>query len=93
MFFLLPMALAIMWLSWPVFVEAYVRHEISADAGGLVRWPVKFLIPAGFFLLALQGVSELIKRFAFLLGLIPDIPEKHDVPMELAIARGEEPVK
>ena len=92
-FFLLPMALAIMWLSWPVFVEAYVRHEISADAGGLVRWPVKILIPIGFLLLALQGVSELIKRIAFLLGLIPDPVETHEVPMELAITRSEAEAK
>ena len=85
-FFLLPMALVIMWLSWPVFMDAYTRHEMSGDAGGLVRWPVKLLIPVGFFLLALQGVSELIKRIAFLLGLIPDPVEKRDVPVALAIA-------
>lgn len=72
LFFLLPMALIIMRLSWPVFVESWVRHEISGDAGGLVRWPVKLLMPIGFFLLAAQGVSELIKRIAFLRGLIPD---------------------
>jgi TRAP-type mannitol/chloroaromatic compound transport system permease small subunit len=88
-FFLLPMALVIMWLAWPVFMDAFTRHEISGDAGGLVRWPVKLLMPVGFFLLALQGVSELIKRVAFLLGLIPDPAEKHDVPVELAIARSE----
>ena len=70
--FLLPMAILIMWLSWPMFVESYVRHEISGDAGGLLRWPVKLLIPLGFLLLTLQGISELIKRFARLRGLIPD---------------------
>lgn len=77
LFFLLPMALLIMWLSWPMFMDSYVRHEMSSDAGGLLRWPVKLLIPAGFFLLALQGVSEVIKRLAFLLGLIPDPTVKH----------------
>lgn len=88
-FFLLPMALVIMWLAWPVFMDAYTHHEISGDAGGLVRWPVKLLMPAGFFLLALQGLSELIKRIAFLLGLIPDPVEKHEVPIERAIAPAE----
>lgn len=76
-FFMLPMTLFIMWLSWPMFVESYRVHEVSADPGGLVRWPVKLLIPVGFFLLSLQGVSELIKRVAFLMGLIPDPAEKH----------------
>lgn len=83
-FFLLPMALVILWLAWPVFMDAYTHHEISGDAGGLVRWPVKLLMPAGFFLLALQGLSELIKRIAFLLDLIPDPGEKHEVTAELA---------
>jgi TRAP-type mannitol/chloroaromatic compound transport system permease small subunit len=71
-FFLLPMSLLIMWLSWPVFVNAWVSHEISSNAGGLIRWPVRLLVPVGFFLLSLQGVSELIKRVAFLRGRIPD---------------------
>ncbi|MFY7959157.1 MAG: TRAP transporter small permease subunit [Elsteraceae bacterium] len=71
-FFLMPMALIIMWLSWPLVVEAYVRHEISGDAGGLLRWPVKLLIPVGFALLVLQGVSQFIKLVAFLLGRGPD---------------------
>ncbi len=79
-FFLLPMAIVIMTLSWPMFVESFVRHEISADAGGLLRWPAKALIPAGFLLLSLQGISEIIKRIAFLLGLIPDPSEKHRDP-------------
>lgn len=71
-FFLLPMAILIMTLAWPVFVESWIRNEFSTDAGGLIRWPVKLLIPVGFFLLALQGASELIKRVAFLMGLIPE---------------------
>jgi len=78
LFFLLPMALLIMWLSWPVFIESYTRHEISSDAGGLLRWPVKLLIPAGFLLLVLQGISETIKRAAFLAGRIPDPGAKDD---------------
>lgn len=92
-FFLLPMALVIMWLAWPIFMDAYTHHEISGDAGGLVRWPAKLLIPVGFFLLALQGMSELIKRIAFVVGLIPDPVEKHEVPAELAIAHSEDEAK
>ncbi len=80
LFFLLPMALIIMWLSWPMFKNAFVMHEISGNAGGLVRWPARLLIPMGFFLLAAQGLSELIKRVAFLMGLIPDTVEKHQDP-------------
>ncbi len=84
-FFLLPMALIIMKLSWPMFLDAYTRGEISGDAGGLIRWPVKILIPVGFLLLALQGVSELIKRVAYLRGLSPDPAEKPEDPaIELA---------
>lgn len=70
--FLMPMALVILWLSWPMFMLAWTGNEVSADAGGLVRWPVKLLIPVGFALLALQGVSEIIKRVAWLRGMIPD---------------------
>lgn len=88
--FLLPMATYIVWLSWPILMNAWNSNEVSASAGGLIRWPARALVPAGFFLLALQGVSELIKRVAFLQGLIPDASEKHEVPMELVIARGDE---
>jgi len=71
-FFLLPMALIIMALAWPLFLESWTRNEYSTDAGGLIRWPVKLLIPTGFLLLVLQGLSEIIKRVAFLIGLIPE---------------------
>lgn len=89
LFFLLPMAMYITWLSWPIFMNAWNSNEISGSAGGLIRWPARLLVPAGFCLLSLQGISELIKRIAFLQGLIPDPLEKHDVPLELAIARDE----
>ena len=79
-FFLLPMSLFIMWLSWPIFMNAWTSGEISGSAGGLIRWPVRLLVPLGFFLLSLQGFSELIKRIAFLMGLIPDPVEKHKDP-------------
>jgi TRAP-type mannitol/chloroaromatic compound transport system permease small subunit len=76
--FLLPMALIIMKLGWPVFLDSFMRHEMSSNSGGLIRWPVKLLIPVGFFLLSMQGISELIKRIAFLMGLIPDpVPRHH----------------
>jgi TRAP-type mannitol/chloroaromatic compound transport system permease small subunit len=81
-FFLLPMALTIMWLSWPVFIDAYRSHEVSSNAGGLVVWPARLMVPAGFLLLVLQGFSELIKRVAFLRGLIPDPSEKHEGPSD-----------
>jgi len=76
LFFLLPMAFIIMWLSWPVFVDAYVRNEVSTNAGGLIIWPARIMVPIGFFLLIVQAFSELIKRIAFLKGLIPDPSEK-----------------
>jgi TRAP-type mannitol/chloroaromatic compound transport system permease small subunit len=78
--FLLPMATLIMWLSWPVFVQAYDIHEMSSNAGGLIVWPARLLVPVGFFLLIMQGVSELIKRIAFLRGLIPDPTDKDEGP-------------
>jgi TRAP-type mannitol/chloroaromatic compound transport system permease small subunit len=76
LFFLMPMAIAIMVLSWPVFVNALQSGEMSNSEGGLIVWPARFMIPAGFFLLIMQGVSELIKRAGFLLGLCPDPTEK-----------------
>jgi TRAP-type mannitol/chloroaromatic compound transport system permease small subunit len=80
LFFLLPMAIAIMWMSWPVFVQAWELQEMSGNAGGLIVWPARLMIPVGFFLLILQGMSELIKRVAFLRGLIPDPIDKYEGP-------------
>jgi TRAP-type mannitol/chloroaromatic compound transport system permease small subunit len=79
-FFLMPMAAFIMWLSWPIFMNAWVSDEMSSNAGGLIRWPARLMVPAGFFLLTLQAISELIKRIAFLRGLIPDPLEKPENP-------------
>jgi TRAP-type mannitol/chloroaromatic compound transport system permease small subunit len=81
-FFLMPMAIAIMWLSWPVFLDAYRSGEVSTNAGGLTVWPGRLMLPVGFFLLILQGVSELIKRIAFLRGVIPDPTEKDQGPTD-----------
>jgi TRAP-type mannitol/chloroaromatic compound transport system permease small subunit len=76
-FFLMPMAIIIMVLSWPVFTQSFTLTEYSPNAGGLLRWPVKFMIPLGFFLLMIQGISEIIKRLAFLKNLIPDPTPHH----------------
>lgn len=69
---LFPFCVLMIVLSWPVFVSAYNNGEMSQNAGGLIRWPVYLLVPVGFALLMMQGVSELIKRIAFLRGLIED---------------------
>jgi TRAP-type mannitol/chloroaromatic compound transport system permease small subunit len=66
--FLLPATLIMAYLSWPVFYNSWVEGEISGNAGGLIRWPIKIFLPLGFALLSLQGFSELIKRFAMLTG-------------------------
>lgn len=75
--FLLPFVFAVVNLSMPLVLRAYRMHEMSNNAGGLVRWPVFALLPAGFVLLGIQGISELIKRIAFLRGLIPDPTGRH----------------
>lgn len=66
--FLIPLCVILIDLSWPFFMRAYVSGEMSENAGGLIRWPVILMIPVGFSILLAQGVSELIKRVAFLLG-------------------------
>ena len=66
--FLIPSCLIVAWLSWPFFYESWLIQEMSTNAGGLLRWPVKLLIPVGLVLLALQGLSEIIKRTAALHG-------------------------
>ncbi|MFN3628963.1 MAG: TRAP transporter small permease subunit [Casimicrobiaceae bacterium] len=71
-FFLIPFCLLVIKLGWPLFFNAYTTGELSLNAGGLIRWPAYLAIPLGFALLLLQGISELIKRIAFLRGLIPD---------------------
>ncbi len=89
LFFLLPMVIAVLWLSLPLVADSYRINEMSANAGGLIRWPVKAILPIGFTLLALQGISELIKRIAFLAGLIEDPNSKDKGPSaeeELAAA-------
>ena len=81
LFFVLPVCLLMVWLSWPWFVDSYVHHELSSNAGGLLRWPVKLLVPLGFGMLALQVVSEVIKRVAFLTGRI-DMDTHYERPLQ-----------
>ncbi len=76
LFFLLPFAGALLWFSTPFFLRGFASGEVSTNAGGLIRWPVYLMMPLGFGLLFLQGVSELIKRVAFLMGLIEDPTHK-----------------
>lgn len=77
-FFLLPFAGATLFFSVPFFWQGFLSGEMSSNAGGLIRWPVYLLMPVGFFLLFIQGLSELIKRIAFLRGLIDDPTVKAD---------------
>ncbi|MEO7338411.1 MAG: TRAP transporter small permease subunit [Caldimonas sp.] len=77
--FLLPFTYVVIKLGTPLVTKAYITGEMSSNAGGLIRWPVFALLPAGFVLLGLQGISELIKRIAFLQGLVPDPTRKTQV--------------
>ncbi len=77
--FLFPFIFMIVKLATPLVIGAFVSKEMSSNAGGLIRWPVFALLPAGMLLLGLQGVAELIKRVAFLKGLIPDPSKKKGV--------------
>ena len=70
--FLMPMCFAVLWFGIPFFLQGFRSGEMSSNAGGLIRWPVYLMMPAGFVLLLLQGWSELIKRLAYLQGLIED---------------------
>lgn len=79
--FVFPLCYLMVKLSWPVFENAWVSGEMSSNAGGLVRWPVYGVIPLGFVILAIQAVSELIKRVAFLTGNGPDVLA-HDGPSD-----------
>jgi TRAP-type mannitol/chloroaromatic compound transport system permease small subunit len=79
LFFLLPVSLLILYLSWPVFMQALQRGEMSSNAGGLIIWPARLLVPIGFTLLSLQGISQLIKYAAFLTGHGPDPTARQQV--------------
>jgi TRAP-type mannitol/chloroaromatic compound transport system permease small subunit len=79
--FLIPSCLLLSYLSWPFFMQAYSVNEMSGNAGGLIRWPIKFVVPAGFVMVALQGVSEVIKRIGALQGEVR-IDAKYERPTQ-----------
>lgn len=79
--FLLPTTIIIGWVSWPLFYNSYAIHELSNNAGGLIRWPVKLVLPIGFFMLTLQGLSEIIKRIGALQGH-PELVTKYEKPLQ-----------
>ena len=85
-FFLMPMVLLFIYLSWPILVRTWTQGEISTNAGGLLIWPARALVPAGFALLALQGISELVKRIAFLAGAAPDPAARQQAAHEKGLA-------
>ena len=70
--FLMPFVVTVMEMTMPLVIQAYHSGEMSNNAGGLIRWPVYAMVPIGFALLGLQGISELVKRVAYLMGLIDD---------------------
>jgi TRAP-type mannitol/chloroaromatic compound transport system permease small subunit len=77
--FLLPFVVVVIRMTMPLVLRAYDSGEMSNNSGGLIRWPVFALLPLGLLLLGMQGVSELIKRVAFLKGLIPDPTRRQGV--------------
>lgn len=77
--FLLPMAVGVIYLSWPWAMNSFLGKEMSPDVGGLPRWPIKLALPLGFALLTLQGISELIKRIAYLTGHLQLVEEEREV--------------
>ena len=96
--FLFPMSFVILWLSWPLVTDSYLRHEVSSNAGGLIIWPARLMVPVGFALLIVQGLSELIKRVAFLAGRAPNPLERHqaksaeeELAEEIARLRADKP--
>lgn len=80
-FFLFPVMLTLTYFAWNFFMVAFETGERSSNTGGLIFWPVKLLMPLGFGLLLLQGVSELIKRIAGLRGLA-DEPVEYEKPLQ-----------
>jgi TRAP-type mannitol/chloroaromatic compound transport system permease small subunit len=83
LFFLLPMALIILYYAVPYALLSIQNQEVSSNAGGLIVWPAKLLIPVGFLMLTMQGISELIKRVGYLKGLVDASAfEKHSTTPE-----------
>ena len=80
-FFLLPVAGLVAYLAWPFFLESFRGNEMSGNAGGLLRWPVKVLLPVGFGMLLLQGVAEIVKRIGYLRGMI-ELDSQYEKPLQ-----------
>jgi TRAP-type mannitol/chloroaromatic compound transport system permease small subunit len=85
-FFLLPLCVFVVWTSLPSVMTAIQTKEVSASPGGLIRWPLYMLVPVGFSLLAIQSLSELFKRVAFLTGHGPDPHAKPEKTEEQKLA-------
>jgi TRAP-type mannitol/chloroaromatic compound transport system permease small subunit len=81
LFMLMPLCALMVWETWPNMMESYNIGENSSNYGGLIVWPAKAFIVAGFALLFLQGISELIKRIAIIVGVIPETNEAHHTPL------------
>ena len=79
--FLLPICVILVFFTWPWFVESWQIQEMSSNAGGLIRWPVKLMLPAGFLLMIFQGLSEIIKRVAALEHVV-DLELKYEKPLQ-----------
>lgn len=79
--FLLPATVILAWMTWPFFLDSWQRNETSSNAGGLLRWPMKLLLPVGFALLSLQGVAELVRRVAALRG-VADVDTAYEKPLQ-----------
>ena len=79
--FLMPAALLLTGMSWTLFEESWRIGEVSSNAGGLIRWPVKLALPVGFALLSLQGAAEMVRRAAMLAGTIP-LSAQYDRPLQ-----------
>lgn len=84
--FLLPFTVLMVWLSWPWFLRSFRSGEVSTNAGGLIVWPAKALVLAGFVLLTAQALSEIIKRLAVIRGVIDDPMPRHELPPEAEAA-------
>ena len=78
---MVPTAVLIAWMSWPQFAESFTSGEMSSNAGGLIRWPVTLVIPVGFALLVLQGLSEIVKRIGYLRGQY-DMDTHYEKPLQ-----------
>jgi TRAP-type mannitol/chloroaromatic compound transport system permease small subunit len=79
--FLLPVMLLLVYFSWPLFMKMYLSNEMSQNAGGLVRWPAMMLLPLGFGLMFLQGLSEIVKRICYLQGIF-ELDTHYEKPVQ-----------